>query len=296
MLDKSYDLFLGYTWGEISQGISGHLYECIEYYHILKNHFKVGIFFCNSEKITKDVIHKVMLEKYDFTEDEMQELLSDVHFFDSPKILNGRNVLFVDGYFPKIKHVHLLFDNIMAFACYNRALLTMDNITGFLDFRVYGECTHHKNYTKKMLFSRYKKVNSVKTGTNLLYNKRQRLITVDAYKEMENRYDGNFLLISDIPVENLSDRFEIHNPPVSNLFEKFDNYIYTPLAKKFDCSPRFISECKWYGKDVHYHNIDYWKEDTGLYWRKHDIENNFESLMLKEDDEIIKLVEDIINV
>ena len=226
----------------------------------------------------------------------MQQLLSDVHYFDTPKILKGKNVLFVDGYFPKIKDTHLLFDNIMAFACYNRALLAMDNITGFLDFRVYGECTHHKNYVKKMLFSRYKKFDSVKTNTNLLYNKRQRLITPEVFGQLERNYDGDFLVISDIPIEGLSERFEIYNPPVKNLFEKFDNYIYTPLAKKFDCSPRFISECKWYGKGVYYHNIDYWNEDTGLYWRKHDIENNFESLILNDEDEIVQLVGEIINV
>lgn len=38
--------------------------------------------------------------------------------------------------------------------------------------------------------------------------------------------------------------------PVSNIFDRFDTYIYTPTPKSWDCSSRFIPECKFYKKDV----------------------------------------------
>lgn len=296
VLDETYDLFLGYTWGFGSQGVSGHLYECIEYYHILKKHMKVGIFICTSELLTAEHIKAAVEDKYDFTPAEVDELLSDVHFFDPPKVFKGTNLLLVDGNFPKLKDTHILFKNIMAFACYNKAIAAMENITAFLDFRVYGECSHHKNYVKKILFYRYKHIDSDVSNVNLLYNKKgPRYIHEDVYKEVESKYNGDFLVVTDAPVDNLSDRFTLVNPPVQDLFKKFSTYIYTPIPKQFDCSPRFIAECEWYSKDVIYHNIDYWDIDKGLYWRKQDIENNFDSIILKEDDEIVDLVCNIIN-
>ena len=83
-------------------------------------------------------------------------------------------------------------------------------------------------------------------------------------------------------------------PPVDNLFDKFSTYIYTPVPRKWDCSPRFIAECKYYGKEVIYHNIDYWDVDLGLYWRKHDIDNEFDSLFLRDADEIIPILQGLI--
>jgi hypothetical protein len=40
-LDPNYDLWLSYTWSSNNHGICGHTYEIIDYYYILKNHFKL---------------------------------------------------------------------------------------------------------------------------------------------------------------------------------------------------------------------------------------------------------------
>jgi hypothetical protein len=83
-------------------------------------------------------------------------------------------------------------------------------------------------------------------------------------------------------------------PPVDYIFEQFTKYVYTPVPRKWDCSPRFIAECKWYGKEVVYHNIDYWDVDHGLRIRKWDLDNDFESLNLTPNDDIIKILKGII--
>ena len=105
----------------------------------------------------------------------------------------------------------------------------------------------------------------------------------------------------DIYKDKLKDLKNVSFPemPLENIFEKFDTYIYTPtysVTKRglgcFDCSPRFIAECKYYDKEVIYDNIDeeYLKIDTGLKYRKLDIENNFESIILKENDDVIDII------
>jgi hypothetical protein len=85
--------------------------------------------------------------------------------------------------------------------------------------------------------------------------------------------------------------------PVENIFEKFDTYIYTPTKGSFDCSPRFIAECKYYNKNIIYHDIDenYLNVDTGLKFRKYDIDNNFKSLLLNENDEIVSILKKYLN-
>ena len=64
----------------------------------------------------------------------------------------------------------------------------------------------------------------------------------------------------------------------------------------FDCSPRLIAECKHYEKNVIYHNIDeqLLKVDLGLKYRRHDIENDFDSIKLKPDDKIVSILHEIL--
>lgn len=285
-LPKEYDLFLGYSWGVIPQGVCGHVFECIEYYHILKEHFKVGIFLC--EDTPKEIIIKSVKEKYDFTEQEIDELLSDIFIYKNPTVLKGNNLLLVDGNFQKLKNKHLLFNNIFAFPC--NILEFPKNVTVLGDNRIYGE-GKFVNYVKKILFDRYKTINNT-CETNLIYTTSScRKFSESEYKKLEKQYENNFIVLTD---DNhiLSNRFTLLEMPVENLFEKFDTYIYTPVERKRDCSPRFIAECKWYNKKVIYHDIDYLEEDKGLFWRKHDIETNFNNISLKKDDEIINLIKE----
>ena len=76
VLDNDYDLWLGYSWSQYPQGISGHLYECIEYYFHLKQHFKVGIVIC--EEMPLDIVEGAIRTKYDFSDAEIAELLADI--------------------------------------------------------------------------------------------------------------------------------------------------------------------------------------------------------------------------
>lgn len=297
-LDKSYDLFLGYSWSSTSQGLSGHLYECIEYYYILKKHMKVGIFIC--EEMPPDMVEATIRTKYDFTDAEVREMMADIHFFDLPQILRAKNVLLVDGNLSKLrkeKGQYMLVDNLMVFPCSDLTFQNMDNVISFQDNRIYSDCVRARHYVKKILFDKYKKIGPSVENVNMVYTKGvgPRMMDESIYGRLEQQYEGDFIVLTATPIETLlSDRFSFPTMPVENLFEKFSTYIYTPVGKKFDCSPRFTAECKWYGKEVIYHEIDYWDVDTGLFWRKHDIDHDFDSIILRDGDDIVKLVQDVI--
>lgn len=75
---------------------------------------------------------------------------------------------------------------------------------------------------------------------------------------------------------------------MDDFFNKFDTYIYTPVNRKFDCSPRLVTECFMQGKKV-IKELDYY--DVGLETRYNDCINNLESLNLTENDYILTLLD-----
>lgn len=293
-LDKSYDLVLTYSWGNVKAGICGHLYECIEYYYILKQHFKVAILI--GEILDKEILSEHIKEKYTFTDKEVNELLDNLLLANNPSIVTGTNLLVTDG--GKFQNKILKFNKIFMFACSNFEL--KDNINKNIyvlqDNRVYEKAkVNNVHYIKKILLDKLR-LPETSTNKNLLYlTKNCRSIERETFEELLQMYENDFLCITNSEEKYIHHRIQYFNPPVKNLFNIFSKYIYTPLSRKWDCSSRFIVECKHFGKEVIYHNINYLDEDRGLYWRKLDVLNNFESLFLKEDDEIILLIKEVLS-
>ena len=312
-LDKSYDLFLSMTWNnDNNHGISGHLYEILEYYLILSKHIKVGILIC--EDMDWNTIEKAIKSKYNIKSSIINEIKSNTVFHYRPKFISGKNILFVDGGFTRTSlrdGIVISFNNIFSFRCSNKDFhynLPYKNITLLQDQRVYNDKDNEIaiDYKKKIKFNIYNDIKKVKTETALLY------VTTNCRKLCSNylldvvmQYKfKNYIILTNQP-ELYREQFKnIKNVtfpamPLDNIFEKFDTYIYTPtysVTKQelgcFDCSPRFIAECKYYNKDIIYHNIDknYLNVDTGLKYRKLDIENNFNSIILKDNDKIVDII------
>ena len=316
-LDNSYDLYLSMTWmPDNDHGICGHIYEIIDYYLLLHLKFKIGILIC--EKLSWENIEDCIRSKYAIGESIMLKMKNATVFSKKPKYVVGKNtnILFVDGglYRSFYKNGNVLnFKNIFNFRCspadshYN---LPYKNLTLLQDNRVY---TDHDNkiaidYKKKINFKYYKPIENIKSKTALLYltTNCRKLCNISILDIIFKYKFENYLIITNNPelYSGISRDFntvKIYTPPIDDLFEKFDTYIYTPTGKdgstaqlSFDCSPRFIVECAHYGKEVIYHDIDeeYLSTDTGLKWRRHDIENNFSSLYLEDSDEIIDILYD----
>lgn len=297
-LDKdNYDLWLSYSWSENNHGICGHTFEVLDYYFHLKKTMRVGIFLC--EDIDWETLEVAITEKYLITQEELDQLKNDTVFSKRPILVEANNILFTDGGCSSLEDKTLLCDKIIHFACGDKELQknTSEKVFILQDYRIYGECFNSIDYKKKINFDKYKDINKKSEKFMLYATKNCRDISNNLYEELLQKYDADFICLTNKenkPKDKISTRLQFVDLPVVNFFECFGTYIYTPVARHFDCSPRLIAECKYYGRDVIYHNIDYWDEDKGLYWRKWDIDNNFDSIFLKEDDPITEMLKEII--
>ena len=308
-LDRSVDLYLSMTWNIKGQnhGICGHIYELIDYYLLLDEFFDVRILLC--EDINWGILLAAITDKYDLSEDIINKIKSHTIFYDRPERLEGKNILFVDGGLKRSLYnrgIQLAFDNLLSFKCSKFDTfydIDYKNLTALQDTRVYNDDDYLTavEYKKKINFDRYKPLADIKTNTALIYiTKNCRLISdVDLFKITHKYKFDRYIILTSSPYTYTKKfshlkRFSFPQMPVANIFSKFDTYIYTPTRSdlKFDCSPRFIAECKFYNKDVIYHDIDddYLEEDTGLKWRRYDVENDFDSICLKRNDHIVDVV------
>lgn len=293
-LDSRYDLWITQSWSNNNHGICGHTFEILDYYYILKDHFKTGILLC--EDITWNVLEQAIRSKYSFTEEEIANIKDNTVFNERPRLLRGRNILFVDGGIINTSNVALYFNNIFYFACGNKEIKDLDkeNVYVLQDDRVYEPVKRNGiNYKKRILFDKLKSISTSKDQILLYATKNCR--DIDAYDEF-TQYGDNIIAITN--KENRPadiEGFTFVVPPVEDIFEQFTTYVYTPVNRKWDCSPRFIAECKYYNKQVIYHNINYWDIDHGLRVRKWDIDNEFDSLYLRSDDQIISILKEKIN-
>jgi len=283
---SSYELVITYSWHKNSNhGICGHTYEVIDYFYILNKYFKCCIFL---GELQWNVFEKI-LDKYNFSNNEIKIIKENTICKYKPLILKGNNILIVDGGHQLIENNSLFFKSISMFPCGNRNIPnTEKNINIFADTRIYKFGEH---YVKKILLSKLKTPKKSKKRTLLYGTSNCRLISLDYINKLNDKY----LIIQDFKNET-NNNIEYKIAPVDNIFEEFDKYVYTSVPRKFDCSPRFIVECKYFNKEVIY-DLDYEiEEDIGLYWRLYDIKNNFKSLELNNNDNIIKLLSKVINV
>ena len=305
-LPKEYELWLTYSWSNDNHGICGHTFEVIDYYHILKNHFKVGILL--AEDIDMNMFVQAIQEKYDFNTDELKDIKRNTLFKKRPRLVSGSNIIFTDGGVLSTKDSTLLFDNIFHMACGDKEVKDniKENVWILQDDRVYDPVTLNGiNYKKKILFSRLKRLKrpALFPGwlrTIMLYStKNCRNIPEAQIKKISNKYKGYHIMVL-TNSENKgkdSEWIKYYEVPTKDLFNRFIMYYYTPIERKHDCSPRFIAECRHYNKQVVYDskiNDEYLQTDLGLKYRMQDIEEDFESLYLEENDDIINIIKNII--
>ena len=272
IINDNSDILITFSWGNFTHGVSGHLFECIEYYYILKKHFNIKILI---PEFIRDY-EKILRTKYTFNEDEVRDIIKNTIIISKPTLVKTNNIFFVDGSWNNIKRTNILYNKILCFACGDFSILDQDEATVLLDYRVYSKKPKKSfNYKKKVLLSKLEKPIRENNKT-LIY-------------ATENCRD------TDYDVDN-SLKLRKEDLPVLDLFNKFNKYVYTPISRKFDCSPRFLVECRYFDKEIEFHPevLEYFEEDLGLYWRWNDIQNNFESLELKESDKIIDILSDII--
>jgi len=320
-LDKNIDLYISYSWmnsdyfDNVNHGICGHTFEMIEYYWKLKDHLICKLLWCEKYPTWKE-IEIAIRGKYNFNEEEIKNIKDNSIFLNSPSLLSGSNILITDGNFKRVNISSLIFKNIFGFSCGNKDNYLIDNkrVTILQDETiqsdgktVYKKGSRTKHYIKKLLLNRYKDVSFRSSKTSLLYlTGNCRAMSLDDVRkcinEMNEKYkplSRGWLIATDKPEEykELEKEFKlsVQQLPIENFHEKFDNYVYTPISRKWDCSNRLLVECKYYNKTFNFWNIDedYLKEDRALLSRKFQL-LDINNLDLDKDDEIISIIQETI--
>jgi hypothetical protein len=289
-----------------SHGVSGHIFEIIDYYYTLKNKYDTCILLCEPS-MTPEWFRRVVTQKYDFSEDEIDDIIKSTKFHNTPKYMKCNKILFVDGCLVKMQQsgIHVFYDVAYTFKCSKyetvHDLEMYADVIPLLDYRVYNNVNDSDvdigiNYVKKILLDRYKSVENDMTNTAMIYaTKNCRKLTNEQLDKIIHTYKfDKYIVVTDVPevYKQSHDNIITLQPPVKNLFEKFNTYIYTPTLMRWDGSPRFLVECDHYQKDVIYHDIDdqYLEHDRGLYFRIQDIQSDRESLHLKQTDNILNII------
>lgn len=300
-IDQSYDVVL--TYSPIIE-ITGHIFECFDYYLFLKhNNYKVGILFFSGLHIDKLKIAWESKYNINFSYVKNDLILSTSPMHNGEKVFykfgDKTVVILTDGNYPALDYYNIILvtRRLLAFRCQdfsNTPPIFHKQLIYLQDNRVYNKDNYFQtiNYIKKIPIEYYKKANRIKQNVGMMYVTYVcRKVTSDIilkYHKLSG-CDSTILIVPFVINEynNIPNVTQVV-APVRDLFNQFDIYIYTPIQRQFDCSPRLITECFFQNKQV-IKQLDYY--DIGLETRYNDCVNNLQSLELKKDDDILKIIE-----
>lgn len=283
---KSYDLSITTSF-ETKHGISGHLFEMIEYFYHFK--FQKGIKCCIliSDGTTYDEFFNSLLNKYEFSDEELKIIKENTFFKFQPMTLICNDILFVDGSL-RVKNSDILCKRKIFLRCSDDEFLDKADLV-LQDYDLYEPINNSKHYKKKLLFSKFKANLNGDSKIAMFYStSNMRKLSFSDLEKLTEKYNfEKYIILSNFIIETPKN-VELKLIPIKDLWSSFGTYIYTGSTnvQKIDCSSRFIAECKFYNKEVIYNSM---QMDKGLEVRKFDIENNV-NLELKVDDEITKLI------
>lgn len=300
-IDDQYDIIL--TYSPIIE-ITGHIFECFDYYLFLSQYYKVGILFFNGLNIDK--LEIVWNSKYNISFSNIKHDIIQLNISNTLQrpytiIKFGKNtkVILVDGNIQSLEYNNIILSTtkLLAFACENtiayKDIKLNSHIIYLQDYRIYGKNKYFNSihYIKKIPFKFYKKSTSPNKNIGMMYmtyvcRKIEPCIIEEYHKK--SGCSKSFLIVPyKLPEYDTINNVEQCEAPIENLFDKFDTYIYTPINRKFDCSPRLITECFMHNKKV-FKQLDYY--DIGLETRYNDCITNLDALNLQNTDGIFNIL------
>lgn len=284
---------------------TGGFYDNFEYYYILRKHFGNGVILKYITSHTKEDCMIQLNDKYVNIEKDIWDGIEFLphkrgKLFSTEKVdivfsaisatliwfVHHKNILVANTYMglcdipelvepsPYYKHLKLLYDE-----------------------RVFSREGRYMPYRKKILFDKYRTKHFGEGKHEFLINlslterryQREWLESViDTLKK-----DGDVATYIDNKNTEyykwLEDKVTIYKPPIKDFMGLFNTFVYIPYTDGHDSTPRLIPECKFYGKGVMMHTDDFRK--SGGFYRYNDTVDNFESLWLKKNDELISIIE-----
>lgn len=306
-ISDKYDIVL--TFSRITE-ITGHIFECFDYWIILRTRYNVGILFLDT--IPMDKLKLSWESKYNIS---FNEVIQDIIYIDSDRfkkekiyMFNKKTIVFlVDGDILALERNKIFFvaDKFIGFKCANQPYEKTSlykNMIYLQDYRLYTDNHFFKtfNYVKKIPFEYYKECNrQTDKNIGLIYMTFNcRKITpneVARCHEMSGCEETILAVPDKRPEYNNIQNVKQIVMPIFNLFDSFDTYIYTSFknpknGENFDCSPRLLTESVFYKKRIVI-SVDY--TDIGFNVRFSDAKQCIEKLFLTETDMIFDIIETI---
>jgi hypothetical protein len=176
VIDSKYKVVL--TYSPIIE-ITGHIFECFDYYLFLRQYCKVGILFFSG--LNLDKLEVVFNSKYNVDFNEIKDDLiqiTDINPKYTTIIKFGKDtrVILADGNIKSLEYNNIILatTKLYGFLCayYDFHLIKLNkNITYLQDYRIYNKNQYFKsiNYVKKLPFKYYKKSNKIYDNTGMMY-------------------------------------------------------------------------------------------------------------------------------
>lgn len=298
-VEPGYDVAL--TYSPIIE-ITGHLFECFDYYLFLRERYRVCILLFGGMK--PDALRTAFESKYSA---DFGEVEKDIRFIDGFSRENKLDIyvpaktflLVTDGNLKAAAYagIHFVARRIYCFLCEpdpGDFPGLPRNVTYLQDYRIYGKNTLHSSvdYVKKLPFRHYRSCAEVDRKLGMMYmtyvcRKVSPEVVAD-YLRMSGCESAMLVTPYRLPEYDGIPGITQTTAPVERFFDRFGTYIYLPVARKLDCSSRLIAECRMHGKDV-FMRLDY--EDRALSVRMEDAYGDIGRLDLKDGDPILDIVE-----
>ena len=244
-------------------GLSGHIFECLDYYYLLSKYMKVKVII--PELVSPETFDSFVEGHYSIKFDKSDFIF--INYFD---LLKCKKILIVDGGFWFIQK----YRNRFLFACGADPINADYSILA--DFKVYNQRYPNMiDYTKKIL-PNLKRIPGDRPFAHITKNCKS--LNSDQIDRLLNKYP-DLLAYSDFVNPN----YNFTNKQICNF--SFSKFIYTPVLRHFDCSPRLIIECQILQIPFELFEIDYY--DPGLQRR---LDSPFEEFVLTSDDPIIEIL------
>lgn len=286
ILNPNCEILVTYTRKESPIGyathLSGHFFELFDYYYILSSKFKTKILI--PENVELERIERILKSHY-----SIEFNLNDIIIGYDYELIKVPIVLNVDDchFFLNLNRKKFLCEKFFSFACgdsYFFPNVELLDIIRLADYAIYNELPNSINYTKKIL-PHLKRIENDNQKEFVHLTKNCRSLNSEKLGQLILEHP-NLLIYTDYLPKSL----ELEYPSVSVSYEPIENFnfkkfIYTPISRKFDCSPRLILECEILGIPVEYFCIDY--IDEGLERRRF---GDIDDFILNSNDEIFEII------